>query len=110
MGNNFLPALPYLVRCVPGGKLLPWARVMTMAFLEKLLSAVGEDAQTLLLWTLRVSCVMAGCSLLLLVHIGGLSPRTYALYRLAAELESSSGAFLLCGNFAAVLTESLRRR
>ena len=90
--------------------MLPWAQVMFMRIMEKLLKGAGEEAQEMLLGTLRVSCVMALCSLALLLHTGGLSPRTYALYRLAAELESSSGAFLLCGNFAALLLESLRRR
>ena len=81
-----------------------------MRIVEKLFEKVSEEAQDLVVWTLRVSCVMALCSLAVLIHTGGLSPRTYALYRLAAELESNSGAFLLCGNFAAVLLESLRRR
>lgn len=84
--------------------------VMFVRFMEKLFAELGEDTQELLVWTLRVSCVMALCSLILLLHTGGLSPRTYALYRLAAELESSSGAFLLCGNFAALLLESHHRR
>ena len=64
----------------------------------------------ILVWTLRVCCVMLLCSLTLLIHTGGLSPRTYSLYRLAAELESSSAGFLLCGNFAALLAEGLHRR
>ena len=72
--------------------------------------ALNEDTQDILLGTLRVCCVMLLCSLTLLIHTGGLTPRTYELYRLAAELESSSAGFLLCGNFAALLIESLHRR
>ena len=81
-----------------------------MKRLKKPLTIPGEDALEILLWTLRVCCVMLLCSLALLIHTGGLSPRTYELYRLAAELESSSAGFLLCGNFAALLAESLHRR
>ena len=74
------------------------------------LSALSEDAEDILLGTLRVCCVMLLCSLTLLIHTGGLTPKTYELYRLAAELQSSSAGFLLCGNFAALLIESLHRR
>ena len=77
---------------------------------KKSLTPLSDDAWEILLGTLRVSCVMLLCSLTLLIHIGTLTPRTYSLYRLAAELESSSAGFLLCGNFAALLAESLHRR
>ena len=72
-------------------------------------SLLGDDSYAMILGTLRTSCVMLLCSLALLVHIGGLTPRTYGLYRLAAELQSASGAFLLCGNFSALLLERFRR-
>ena len=68
------------------------------------LSAVSYDV---LCGTLRLCCVMLFCSLLLLVHTNGLAVRTYALYRLAAELQASSGAVFLAGNVAALLLESL---
>ena len=72
--------------------------------------SLSEDAYGLLLGTLRCCCVMLVCSLAVLIHIETLSPRTYALYRLAAALQSESGVFLLCGNFAALWMERLHRR
>ena len=86
------------------------AAVMTMKRLTRAFSSIGDDAYAMILGTMRVSCVMLLCSFALLIHIGELSPRTYALYRLAAELQSGSGALLLCGNFAALLLERFRRR
>ena len=73
-------------------------------------SALSEDAFCMVRGTLCVSCVMLLCSLAILLHIGALTPRSYALYRLAAELETVSGGFLLIGNFAAFVLEALRRR
>ncbi|MBQ3276734.1 MAG: hypothetical protein IJH47_06755 [Oscillospiraceae bacterium] len=72
-------------------------------------SLLGDESYAMILGTLRTSCVMLLCSLALLIHTGGLSPRTYGLYRLAAELQSASGAFLLCGNFSALLLERFHR-
>ena len=77
---------------------------------KRLMSSLSEDTLDILLGTLQVCCVMLLCSLTLLIHTGGLTTGTYELYRLAAELESSSAGFLLCGNFAALLIESLHRR
>ncbi len=73
-------------------------------------SLLGDESYAMILGTLRTSCVMLLCSLALLIHIGALTPRTYSLYRLAAELQSASGAFLLCGNFSALVLERFRRR
>ena len=73
-------------------------------------SALSEDAFGMVRGTLCVSCVMLLCSLVILLHIGALTPRSYALYRLAAELETVSGGFLLIGNLAAFVLEALRRR
>ncbi len=86
------------------------AAVMKMKRLTRAFSSLGDDAYAMILGTMRSSCVMLLCSLTVLIHIGALTPRTYALYRLAAELQSGSGALLLCGNFAALLLERFRRR
>ena len=71
---------------------------------------LSDEAHCLLVDTLRIGCVMLGCSLALLLRSGGLHPDTYRLYRLAAQLQSNSAGVILTGNFAAVFLESLRRR
>ena len=70
------------------------------------LSAASYD---ILSGTLRLCCCMLFCSFLLLLHTGGLTVRTYSLFRLAAELQSSSAAVLLAGNVSALLLELLKR-
>lgn len=70
------------------------------------LSAASYD---ILSGTLRLCCCMLFCSFVLLVHTNGLAVRTYALYRLAAELQASSGAVLLAGNVSALLLELMKR-
>ena len=72
-------------------------------------SRLGEESYAMILGTLRTSGVMLLCSAALLLYTGGLTPRTYALYRLAAELQSASGGILLLGNFAALFLERFRR-
>ena len=84
-----------------------WKRLF---FMKYLFSALSEEAFGMVRGTLCVSCVMLFCSVMLLLHIGALTPRTYALYRLAAELETASGGFLLLGNTGAFVLECLRRR
>ena len=54
--------------------------------MKYLFSALSEEAFGMVRGTLCVSCAMLYCSVMLLLHIGALTPRTYALYRLAAEL------------------------
>ena len=79
-------------------------------FMKYLFSRLSEEAFGMVRGTLCVSCVMLFCSVMLLLHIGALTPRTYALYRLAADLETASGGFLLLGNTGAFVLECLRRR
>ena len=86
------------------------AAVMTMKGFSYVVNAMSEEAYCLVKGTLRTCCVMLLLSLALLLHTGGLSPETYSLYRLAAELESSSAAVLLWGNAAALFLERCRRR
>ncbi len=81
-----------------------------MKFFGRVLNEMSDDAYVMLSGSLRTCCAMLLLSLTLLIHIGDLSPRTYSLYRLAAELESSSAGVLLCGNFAALFLEGLHRR
>ena len=71
---------------------------------------IGDEAYSVLLGTLRTCLVMLLCSLAILWQIGEVEPRTYRLYRLAAELESGSAGVLLWGNAAALLLERFRRR
>ena len=78
-------------------------------FMKRLFSPLSEEAFGMVRGTLCVSCAMLFCSVILLLHIGELAPRTYALYRLA-ELETASGGFLLLGNAAAFVLERARRR
>ncbi len=78
--------------------------------MKYLFSALSEEAFGMVRGTLCVSCMMLFCSVILLLHIGELAPRTYALYRLAAALETASGDFLLLGTAAAFVLESLCRR
>lgn len=79
-------------------------------FMKRLFSPLSEEAFGMVRGTLCVSCAMLFCSVILLLHIRELAPRTYALYRLAAELETASGGFLLLGNAAAFVLERARRR
>lgn len=79
-------------------------------FMKRLFSPLSEEAFGMVRGTLCVSCAMLFCSAIILLHIGELAPRTYALYRLAAELETASGGFLLLGNAAAFVLERARRR
>ena len=78
--------------------------------MKYLFSALSEEAFGMVRGTLCVSCAMLFCSVILLLHIGELAPRTYAFYRLAAELETASGGFLLLGNAGAFVLERARRR
>ena len=84
--------------------------VMDMKLFSSALDSMSDEAYAMLTGTLRTCCAMLMLSLTLLVYTGGPEPRTYSLYRLAAELESSSAGVLLAGNFAALFLESLRRR
>ena len=79
-------------------------------FMKRLFSPLSEEAFGMVRGTLCVSCAMLFCSVILLLHIGELAPRTSALSRLAAELETASGGFLLLGNAAAFVLERARRR
>ena len=72
--------------------------------------SLSDEAYCLLCGTLKVGCAMLLCSLALLWHTGGLRTDTYELYYLAAQLEQHAAGVLLCGNFAALFLESLRRR
>ena len=81
-----------------------------MKFWNDLFRPLSEDTFRMVRGTLAVGCTMLFCSVMVLIHIGALTPRTYALYRLAAELQSSAGGFLRAGNFAALILENLRRR
>jgi len=92
---------------MPGGDKME--AVMLMRFFS-LFDSLCDEAHAMLLGTLRTCCAMLVLSLALLLHIGGPSPRTYSLYRLAAELESSSAGVFLCGNFAALFLERFHRR
>ena len=99
--------LPYVVRCsIPGCA----GTMEAVIFMKRLFSPLSEEAFGMVRGTLCVSCAMLFCSVMVLLHIGELDPRTYALYRLAAELETASGGFLLLGNAAALVLENLRRR
>ena len=80
-----------------------------MKVLKTGFARLGDDSYAMIVGTLRTSCVMLLCSLALLIHTGGLSPRNYEQYRLAAELQSASGAVLLLGNFAALFLERFHR-
>lgn len=84
--------------------------VITMKRPNDIFRPLSESGFGMVRGTLCVSCVMLLCSLAVLLHIGALTPRTYALYRLAAELQTASGGFLLAGNFAALLVECAHRR
>ena len=71
------------------------------------LSPISREAYILLSAVLLLCCAMLAASALLLVHIRTLTPETYDLYRLAAELQNSSAAVFLVGNLAALLLEEL---
>ena len=47
--------------------------------MKYLFSALSEEAFGMVRGTLCVSCAMLFCSVILLLHIGELAPRTYAL-------------------------------
>ena len=81
-----------------------------MNWFYAIFSDLTDEAFCLLAGTLKVECTMLLCSLLLLLHCGGLCVDTYPLYRLAAQLQSNAAGVLLVGNFAALFLESLHRR
>ena len=55
-------------------------------FMKYLFSPLSEEAFGMVRDTLCVSCVMLFCSVMVLLHIGALTPRTYALYRLSSSV------------------------
>ena len=83
---------------------------MILRLFESVFGRISDEAFFLLSGTLKVCCVMLGCSLMLLLHTGGLRPETRELYFLAAQLESNSAGLLLFGNFTALFLEDFRRR
>lgn len=80
-----------------------------MKWFTSIFGNLSDEAFCLLVGTLKTGCAMLVCSLLLLVHTGGLHPDTYALYSLAAQLQSNAAGVFLVGNFAALFLESQRR-
>lgn len=70
-----------------------------------LFSSLSAEAFAMLTLSLRLCCGMLFLSLAILLHIGSVTPDTYSLYRLAAELQNSSAAVLIFGNAAALLLE-----
>ncbi len=81
-----------------------------MKWFVSVFGGLSDEAFCLLSGSLKVGCAMLICSLALLVHTGGLHADTYALYFLAAQLESNAAGVVLAGNFAALFLEALRRR
>ena len=81
-----------------------------MRLFFSLFDSLSEEAGVMLLGTLRTCCAMLLLSLAVLLWVGEPGPRTISLYRMAAELESSSAGVLLCGNAAALFLEQFHRR
>ena len=58
-----------------------------------------------LAYTLKLCCVMLLCSVIILIHIGGLTPANHHIYRLAMELAASPAGLLLIAAIVSVLFE-----
>ncbi len=81
-----------------------------MKLLYTVFGGVSDEAFCLLSGTLKTVCAMLLCSLALLLEASPPGPDTYAVYYLAAQMESNSLLILLTGNFAALFLERFHRR
>lgn len=83
--------------------------VILMKKVYSLFGSLSPEAFAMLTASLRLCCAMLLASLAILLRIGSVTPDTYSLYRLAAELQNSSAAVLILGNAAALLLQQFRR-
>lgn len=60
--------------------------------------------------TLKTCCAMVFCAFILLVHIGQVTPHSFALYHMALELTLSPIGILLVGGLLSVIIEDCFRQ